>query len=378
MARRLREARRESGLSTRAVAERLPRRNAVSHATVASYENGVTVPPIDILAALVHLYQRPLNWFLETRETLGGFRYRNLKSRVPLSLQRQYEATAGKWADAYRNLDSFLKCDHRKHLVVIDANEHLLPEDLAKAVRGRLNLDDSDPIQSMVEVLESFSARALELKATFGIDGAAARYGDDLVVLLNPAVANERVRMNAAHELAYLLYDDCKSELNWTDAEVEKRAYIFATSVLLPPTQLREAFQGKSFLRLLRYKEKFGVSLIAMIYLAEKQGIINSTTARWLWSEVAKKGWRQHEPGHVWRDRAIAFEMMLESAIQTKRISWPEAERITGITERDLQQRLTDVMKVRHEVSPDLFEPNTIKFTEEHKVTEDKTAREKG
>ncbi len=38
LARRLREARREVGLSTRSVAKMLPRRLAISHATVASYE----------------------------------------------------------------------------------------------------------------------------------------------------------------------------------------------------------------------------------------------------------------------------------------------------------------------------------------------------
>ena len=56
LALRLREARRETGLSTRAVAAKLPRRFSVSHATIASYENGTTVPPVDLLGALADFY----------------------------------------------------------------------------------------------------------------------------------------------------------------------------------------------------------------------------------------------------------------------------------------------------------------------------------
>jgi len=64
LARRLREARRETGLSVRSVAAKLPARVSVSHSTIASYENGTTVPPIDVLAALADVYQRTLTWFL--------------------------------------------------------------------------------------------------------------------------------------------------------------------------------------------------------------------------------------------------------------------------------------------------------------------------
>jgi transcriptional regulator with XRE-family HTH domain len=160
LARRLREARREVGLSTRAVAAKLPRRLAVSHTTIASYESGVTVPALDVLAALAELYQRPLNWFLENRESLSGFRYRNLKSRVPLSEQRRFEAITGKWADAYVHLEKHLNIQGRRsYSLAMDTN--LAPQSLAAMVRKNvLGLDDDEPVQNMIRVLESCSAIA--------------------------------------------------------------------------------------------------------------------------------------------------------------------------------------------------------------------------
>ncbi len=357
LARRLREARREVGLSTRDAVKRLPKRLSVSHTMLARYENGETVPAVDVLAGLADIYGRTINWFMESRECLTGFRYRNLPSRVSLGDRRQFEALASKWTDAYLNLDRHL--GQPRKTKSITPGEDSTPQQLAESVRKNcLDLDEDQPVQSVISALESFSAWALEIRSEFDVDGAAAQHGADIIVMINPDVAHERLRMNAAHELGYVLLAECKK---WPEREVEKHAYSFATSLLLPPSQLRAAFEGKSFLKLIQYKERFGVSLVAMIYMAEQTGVINTTTSRWLWSEVARRGWRRQEPGYVWRDRAIQFETMLESAIQTKTISWLEAERITGIREDELRQRLADIMLLGQpepkgiESNPDTF-----------------------
>lgn len=360
LTRRLREARREVGLSTRAVAEKLPRKLAISHTTLASYEKGSTVPPVDILAALADIYGRPLNWFLENRVTLESFRYRNLKSRVRLSDQRQFEALAGKWTEAYLNLDKLLMGHPSHQAKSFCVYEDVTPNDLAKLIRTEfLDLDDKQPVQNMVHVLESFSAWAIEVKSTFGIDGASARFGHEHVVVLNPGVSNERVRMNVAYELAHVLYNGCRHRYNWSDTEIGQRAYEFASSLLIPATQLKAAFADKSFLGLIQYKEKFGISLVAMIYMAEKDRIINSTTSRWLWTEMTRRGWRQNEPGYVWRDRAISFEIMLESGIYTKKLTWADAERITGVRQSELQNRIDEATQV-HPLSDRSDRPMTI------------------
>jgi transcriptional regulator with XRE-family HTH domain len=339
LARRLREARREVGLSTRAVADQLPRRFAVSHATIANYENGSTVPSIDVLGALADFYKRTLNWFLDSRDTISGFRYWNLRPRTSLAERRQFEAQAGKWADAYMKLDRHLRLRIARRPCKFDAATEMPPELFAHTVRTEmLNLDDTQPIHSMIIVLESFSAWAIEITSSLAVSGAAARIGNEYVVVVSPDISGDQLRMNAAHELARLLYDDSGK------AGIEKAIYRFACALLLPESQLREAFDGRSFLKMIRFKEKFGVSLAAMIHMAESERIINSTTARWLWAEMTRRNWKAHEPGHVWRDRAISFETMLECAIRQKQVSWSDVETITGIHERDLRDRLENIL----------------------------------
>lgn len=363
LARRLREARKEVGLSTRAVAEILPARLAVSRTTVASYENGTTVPPVDVLAALANAYQRPLNWFLDNREGLSDFRYRNLVGRIRLAAQRQFEAVAAKWADAYVNLQRHLRTRQPQRSKVAEP-AGISPQALAEKVRRVfLNLDDDQPVQSIVVALERFSAWALELRSNLGIDGATARHGDEFFIVFNPDLANDRLRMNAAQELAHVIYYDCKQQLQWTDAAVERKAYIFASTLLLPDSQLAAAFEGNSFLRLIQCREKFGISLAAMIHRAEQGKIINTTTYRALWAEISRRGWKENEPGYVWRDRAITFETMLDSAIRSRALTWPDAERVTGIHENDLRKRIEDAMH-RNMIQIDQREPqpSTLSF----------------
>ncbi len=327
-------------MSTRAVAARLPKRLSVSHTTIAGYENGTSMPPVDVLGALATLYQRTINWFLEDRTGLSEFRYQNLKSGARLTEKRHFEAVAGRWVDAYVSLESHLKADLHQTAADVPEEWEAGPRHLAGLVRQSLGIGETQPIQSTMSLLEAFAVRVIELRTELPTDGVAAQHDGSIVLIVNPNTSNERLRMNAVQELARVLYSNCGKQFGWTESVVERQAYDFASSLLLPDSQLEAAFRGQSFLRLIEFKERFGISLAAMIHRAETSRIIRSTTARWLWSEMSHRGWRKEEPGYVWRDRALRFETLMESAIQSKTLTWGAAENVTGIREDELKSRL--------------------------------------
>lgn len=362
LARRLGEARKEVGFSVRTASKALPNRLSVSHTTIASYEKGTTSPPIDVLAALADIYKRPLNWFLDKRELLSQIEYRNIQPRARLSDKRQFAAQASKWAEAYIGLAQRIKIERQK----LNLGADLLtkePAELSQYVRQvLLNIDDDQPVANTVSVLESFSAWAIELTPRFRLDSAVAIHNGDPFVIFNPRVANERARLNTAFELAALIYRD----QSMASEQFKQFTLGFSSSFLIPDSQLQLAFKGKSFLQLIQYKERFGVSLAAMIHRAEELNFINTTASRWLWSQMVKKGWKIKEPGYVWRDRAITFETELELAIQTKLISWPDVEHVTSIRKEELQDRIQMAYtppeaETVSDGSDDM--PDTIKFT---------------
>ena len=337
---KLKSARRGVGLSTRAVAERLlARRFAISHATIANYEKGRTAPTLPVLAALADLYERPLNWFLESGPALTGVRYRNLRSKVRVADRQRYEVAALRWLEAYLKLEERLKKPLVRRAPALSVSPEETGAHLAKRLRKELDLGDG-PIPSMVELLERFAIRVIELPTDMRIDAMAARMGNKQIVVLNPNAANDRCRLNAGHELGHVAFGDierCEADdMNPS----EKRAYEFASHLILPDCWLKEAFHGQSMVRLVQFKERFGISLAAMIYRAEHSGLLRRSEAKWLWLEFAKRGWRTREPGKVRPDRATRFEQLLDGALAEKKLSWREATTLMGVREDEIRNRL--------------------------------------
>jgi Zn-dependent peptidase ImmA (M78 family) len=121
---------------------------------------------------------------------------------------------------------------------------------------------------------------------------------------------------------------------------MEDHAFEFACNLLIPETELRNAFEGQSAVRLVQAKEKFGISMAAMIYRAEKLKIISEKTAKRLWIQFAKRGWRSNEPGSVRPDRAIRFETILDKGLALRKIKLSEAVSIMGVTRNQLEERM--------------------------------------
>ena len=361
LAGKLRTARSLTGMSTRTVSAKLAKRFAVSHATLANYESGRTVPPMDVLAALAELYERPLNWFLERGRGLTGVQYRNLKSRVRMSDLHTFEADVQRWIDAYVALETRLSRVLTKTVTIPRLKQNEAPDALSRTVRRELGVPDDEPISSIVEALERFGIRVLENPTELRIDGLAARYGGEFVVVLNSSVSNDRTRLNAAHELGHVLYGDCDSD-EAADKAAEQRAFDFASHLLLPNNQLKKAFEGQSMVRLVRFKERFGISLAAMVYRAEKLGFIPKPTAKMLWIEFARRGWKTNEPGSVRPDRATRFEQLIDEALASRKLSLKEIADLAGVRPEAVRERLNYAMGIKSDGIPEDEGMNTIEF----------------
>lgn len=341
---RLQKARKGLGISTRALSERLERKRfMVSHATLANYEKGTTVPPLPLVAAIADICGLSINWFLQSDNGLTNISYRALK-KVPVKEKHRFEYNAQRWLEAYRKIEMSLGQPLiNKHLNFI-AKKNETGKDLAQRLRKHLELGDK-PVTNIIEILHSFGIRVITLDGIAGIDGLAATFQHESVVVLNCDLSNDRVRLSAAHELGHHLYDS-DNERTQSRQNYETAAFEFGSHFLMPLFKLQTAFEGYSMLRLIEYKQQYGISLAAMIYRAEKEGLLNPSIARMLWREFTRRGWRKTEPGRVGPDRPIRFEQMLEGAIRTGALTWAKAATITRIRETELRERLAKAVKM--------------------------------
>lgn len=178
----------------------------------------------------------------------------------------------------------------------------------------------------------------MEIATDLAIDGMAAMFGDEHVVVTNSNTPNDRARMNLGHEAFHVATGDCVGG-GAEDKATEKRANLGASHFLMTQSQLESAFKGQSMVRLVQFKERFGISLAAMIYRASESGIISESVSKWLWIEFSRRGCRKKEPGRVRPDRATRFEQLLEEAIASEKYTWSDLAKLTGLREDTLRER---------------------------------------
>jgi len=231
--------------------------------------------------------------------------------------------------------------------------------------RRDLGLRDDEPIQSVVALLDALGVRTMEIATDLAIDGMAGQFGSAPFVVLNSNRSNDRMKMNAAHELAHIALADCHETTPEAAATTEARAYEFASNLLLTDEVLRRAFDGRSMVRLVGFKRQYGVSLAAMVYRATQAGIIKDGTAKRLWKEFSRRGWKKREPGEAHPDRAIRFEELLDGAIISRKLDWQRASLVTGIRKDELWKRVREAMGSR---SPSIPRRGTASDGQGHRL----------
>lgn len=295
---RLRLARHLYGLTQR----ELGRRVAVSHPMIAMYENGDREPKADVTEALaVVLKVRPSFFYGDSGDEfpIDALNFRDQISASD-ALRRQVIAFANLYAMVIRVIAKRVNVPALK-LPSISVNNAHDPEGAALTARQEWGIPADAPVGRMSRVLENagivITTLRLESESANKVDALSA-FGDIGIVLLNRAKeSTTRTRFDMAHELGHGIMHRSKPRQLLPAKEAE--AHAFAGAFLLP----REAFTrdfmllGKSIDGLLELKQKWKVSLQAMLMRARELGLLDAAEVRVWFQRISKRGWRQIEPG---------------------------------------------------------------------------------
>lgn len=109
-----------------------------------------------------------------------------------------------------------------------------------------------------------------------------------------------RARFNVAHELAHLiLHKQVKQSKLATPEEfkeIERQAHLFAAAFLLPAQTFTAELPSSSLNGFLSLKERWKVSIGAMIKRADSLGLVEEDYLLRLWKHYSARGWRTREP----------------------------------------------------------------------------------
>ena len=116
------------------------------------------------------------------------------------------------------------------------------------------------------------------------------------MILLNPLKEDYyRQRFDVAHELGHIVMH--------TDSEpgskiVEGQAHRFAAEFLMPATGIRDELPSRvDWQRLFCLKERWGVSLQALLMRCRQLKVMSESTYQRAMVALSSNGWRRQEPG---------------------------------------------------------------------------------
>ena len=130
------------------------------------------------------------------------------------------------------------------------------------------------------------------------------------LVLLNKTHPADRMRFTLAHEIGHLVMHRFPTE------SMEDEANKFASALLLPAAEMKQAFRGRriSLELLAALKPEWKVAMQALLMRASFLDCISANQSRYLWQQISARGWRLREPAEL--DFPIETPTVLPSIVR--------------------------------------------------------------
>jgi len=203
-------------------------------------------------------------------------------------------------------------------------------EDVATRVRVAWNATRG-PLPDIIEKIEDsgilVSRVHVRAEKVDAFSQWSDRFGIPFIVLSRDKASAARQRYDALHELAHILLHKnvTPDHLNnrATYKLLEKQADLFASFMLLPERDFLEELYAPTLDGFLSLKERWGVSVGAMIMRCTALELIDDFSAKRMWMNYTRRGWRKGEPfdGKMEKEAPTlirrSFEMLLEEKVQT-------------------------------------------------------------
>lgn len=265
----------------------------VSIAALSKYEKGQTMPSSKVLIALSRALDVSVDFLFRSYE----IELERIKFRKQTQLRKkdidQIREYARDFFERYFQIEEIVGSrisfkENLKHEGKLDVDK------LANTLRQHLDLGN-DPISNVHSLLEDNGVKVwFSNHESNAFSGFSAETSQGPVAVISKRMTAARKRNTALHELAHILVEPMHLG--------EKEEEVFVTKLpaaLLLPKEIILAALGESRNKLTvgelwQLKQKFGISMSAIVMRAADLGIIN---------ESSKKSFFMFGPGKRWRSQ---------------------------------------------------------------------------
>lgn len=377
---RLTEIRKARGLTQSALSQYVSR----SSSTISKWEKGDQTPDPEALENLSRVLNVRLSYFLRPIANHGQRPrfFRSMASTTKVAREKAESRLA--WLqDISLGLQEYvdfpdvdIPTSPISDFRAISNNDI---EKMATECRQRWGLGEG-PISDVLLVMENAGVIvAYDHWDTSTMDGLSQWSDVDArpyALLASDKMTAVRSRMDAAHELGHLvLHRGVKdTEINNPAdfKEIERQAFYFASAFLMSSGGFTSEVMRPTLDGLLAMKERWKVSVAAMVMRCHSLGFINEYHKTRLFKNSSQRGWRRQEPLddviEIEKPRLLqrSFRLIIEESIVRKealveelRFSPFDIEELVGLPEGYLSQKEAEVT-----VIPKLKAKESIKSDE--------------
>jgi len=217
----------------------------------------------------------------------------------------------------------------------------------AKAVRDHFGVG-SGPMPDLLLELENHgiivSRINMGAEKQDGFSQINSKTGVPFVVLGRDKASAVRQRFDAGHELFHLLaHQTVENKRLNTKADnkiIEDQAHHFANALLLPEKQFMEELWAPTLDAMLALKDRWKVSVAAMIKRCEMLGVLSQDSCQRTWINYNRRGWRSGEPldNKIEKERPRLLRRSVELILAEKLQSVSQIVSALNLNAQDIEE----------------------------------------
>lgn len=283
---------------------------------ISQIERGLIRPDLETFVSISFALKVPTSFFIERSTSskpieLASCHFRSLRS-TSQTMRRQSARKGDLCVDFMELLESKGVLFPEEHISNFSASAGY-DDEIEKASRGlrrHWNMG-SGPIPNIVKLVESKGIMVLLLPdACHKVDAYSTWRGPRPCILVSCRKTASRVRFDVSHELGHLaLHEDAVAG----EMKTERQADRFAGAFLAPRESfLEECPRRWSFEAFRRLKNRWKMSIAALLYRAKDLGCISISTHRRAMIQLTMEGKRKNE-GDEWpMEKPVLITQALE------------------------------------------------------------------
>jgi Zn-dependent peptidase ImmA (M78 family)/DNA-binding XRE family transcriptional regulator len=298
-------ARESRGMTQGALAEAT---GSISQPLISKIEHGTHTPSAERLQSIAEALKYPPEFFYQSgRIGWTVCLHHRKRQSMPVTRLKMIHAQVNIARMQVMRLMRGIEIDSPLTFPRMDMAEYESPEQIARLARGHWRLP-LGPVRSVIAAIED--AGGVVLRGNFDttrLDAISIWVPESPpFFFMNPGMPGDRWRWSLAHEMGHALMHTQPT------SDQESEADRFASEFLMPAEEIRPELARLTMPRLAELKERWKVSMQALIRRAYQLEVITQRQQRSFFMRFSQLGYRKQEPFPIPQEEPQLLQSIVE------------------------------------------------------------------